>query len=123
MQPRWHRDARRFVKRRASQLSSRPTYMFSSGPLDGSAAEGDIAPVKGVQALMDRVGARGHTTFGGRLAPDAKGFPASAMAKKLAGDYRDPEQIRAWARSIAAELVPGSVTGNQSPSGPDSSAA
>jgi len=50
---------------------------------------------------MERVGARGHITFGGRLSPDAKGFPASAMAKNRAGDWRDPAQVRAWVRFIA----------------------
>jgi menaquinone-dependent protoporphyrinogen oxidase len=101
---RWHRAARRFVRRHAADLRQRPTYFFSSGPLDDSATHGDIPPVRGVSALMDKVGARGHVTFGGRLAPDAKGFPASAMAKKQAGDWRDPGQVRDWTRTIAAQL-------------------
>jgi menaquinone-dependent protoporphyrinogen oxidase len=101
---RWHRDARRFVKRHTRRLRERPTWFFSSGPLDDSATQKDIPPVKGVQALMDRVHARGHVTFGGRLAPDAKGFPASAMAKKNSGDWRDPEQVRAWTHQVATEL-------------------
>ncbi len=54
---------------------------------------------------MDRVGAVGHTTFGGRLTPDAKGFPASAMAKKMAGDWRDEESVTLWAKAIAASLT------------------
>ena len=101
---RWHRDARRFVKRHTAELRKRPTYFFSSGPLDDSAAHGEIPPVKGVDALMRRVGARGHATFGGRLSPDARGFPARAMAKKQAGDWRDPGQVHAWVRSIAPAL-------------------
>lgn len=106
---RWHRDARRFVKRHAAGLRSRPTYLFSSGPLDYSADKRDIPPVKGVEALMKRVGARGHVTFGGRLLPDARGFPASAMAKKNAGDWRSPDKARAWAHQIASELRAGVV--------------
>ena len=101
---RWHRDARRFVRRHAAELRLRPTYFFSSGPLDDSAAKREIPPVKGVESLMRRVDAKGHMTFGGRLAPDAKGFPASAMAKKNAGDWRDEEQVRSWVDSIAPEL-------------------
>ncbi len=101
---RWHRAAKRFVKRHSGELRKRPTYFFSSGPLDDSAGKGDIPPVKGVQALMERVGAREHVTFGGRLSPDAKGFPASAMAKNRAGDWRDVGQVREWVRSIAPEL-------------------
>ena len=100
----WHRAAKRFVKRNVSELKKRPTYFFSSGPLDDSAGKGDITPVKGVQALMDRVGGRGHVTFGGRLSPDARGFPASAMAKKLSGDWRDAGQVREWVRTIALDL-------------------
>ena|SRR5579862_3980957 len=101
---RWHKDARRFVRRHTAELRQRPTYFFSSGPLDGSAATSDIPPVKGVRALMDRVNASGHATFGGRLTADAKGFPAVAMAKKYAGDWRDPAHIRAWVGTITAEL-------------------
>ena len=37
-----------------------------------------IPPVPQVQELLERIGARGHVTFGGRLPADAKGFPASA---------------------------------------------
>jgi menaquinone-dependent protoporphyrinogen oxidase len=101
---RWHRDARRFVRRHEGELRSRPTWFFSSGPLDGSAAAKVIPPVAGVDGLMQRVGARGHATFGGRLAPDAAGFPASAMAKKHAGDWRDPAQVKKWTHDVAAQL-------------------
>jgi menaquinone-dependent protoporphyrinogen oxidase len=104
---RWHRAARRFVKRHTAELRLRPVYFFSSGPLDDSASQKDIPPVKGVEKLMRRVGAKGHVTFGGRLSSDAKGFPASAMAKKNAGDWRDPAQVRAWASSIAPALRTG----------------
>jgi len=101
---RWHKAARRLVKRHAAELRQRPVYFFSSGPLDDSAARREIPPVRGVKALMKRAGARGHVTFGGRLAPDAKGFPARAMARKLSGDWRDAGQVRAWAGSVAAQL-------------------
>jgi hypothetical protein len=53
---------------------------------------------------MERIGARGHTTFGGRLSADAKGFPASAMAKKMSGDWRNPDRIRAWTGELARAL-------------------
>jgi menaquinone-dependent protoporphyrinogen oxidase len=101
---RWHPAARRFVKGHARELRERPVWLFSSGPLDDSAVTEDIAPVPVVAALMERIGARGHETFGGRLAPDATGFPASAMAKTRAGDWRDQEHVRRWVSSIAAEL-------------------
>ncbi|MGO8959407.1 MAG: flavodoxin domain-containing protein [Streptosporangiaceae bacterium] len=102
---RWHRAARRFVRRHAAALKKRPVYFFSSGPLDDSASKGEIPPVKGVAALMERVGARGHVTFGGRLSQYARGFPASAMSKKVAGDWRDAGQVREWAHTVAHELT------------------
>ena len=102
---RWHRHARRFVRRNTSALRDRRVWLVSSGPLDDSAARLDIAPTKQVAKLMDRVGARGHVTFGGTLAADAKGFPARAMAKTKAGDWRDPEHVRRWVASIAPELA------------------
>jgi menaquinone-dependent protoporphyrinogen oxidase len=92
---RWHRHARRFLKRNAATLLGRPVSLFSSGPLDHSAADGDIPPVEQVRRLLELVGARGHVTFGGRLRADATGFPAGAMAKTRAGDWRDPERVRA----------------------------
>ncbi len=101
---RWHKASRRFVKRHAAELRQRPTYFFSSGPLDTSAVRGVIPPVKGVKTLMQQTAARDHITFGGRLSPDAKGFPASAMAKKRAGDWRDSMQVRQWTRTLAADM-------------------
>jgi menaquinone-dependent protoporphyrinogen oxidase len=101
---RWHKDARRFVRTHAQELRTRPVWLFSSGPLDDSAQQRDIAPVSQVSIAMREVDARGHATFGGRLAPDAKGFPASAMAKKNAGDWRDDQQVRAWAHSVVTAL-------------------
>jgi menaquinone-dependent protoporphyrinogen oxidase len=101
---RWMRDALRFVTRNEAFLRSVPTWFFSSGPLDDSAQRGEIGPVRRVAAAMDRVGALGHVTFGGRLTPDAKGFVAHAMARTHAGDWRDPERIRAWTADIARQL-------------------
>jgi len=101
---RWHRDARRFARRHAKTLRARPVWLVSSGPLDASAAEREIPPVKQVAAAMSSIGARGQITFGGRLEPTAKGFPARAMAKSRSGDWRDPDQVHMWASSIAEEL-------------------
>jgi menaquinone-dependent protoporphyrinogen oxidase len=101
---RWHKDARRFVRRHRDALQQRPVWLFSSGPLDDSAATAEIAPTKGVAAAMAATRARGHRTFGGTLPADATGFPASAMAKEQAGDWRDPAAVARWADELAAAL-------------------
>jgi menaquinone-dependent protoporphyrinogen oxidase len=99
---RWHRDARRFARKFASSLREKQVWLVSSGPLDDSASTKVIPPVKQVADAMASTGARGHVTFGGRLEPNAKGFPASAMAKRLAGDWRDRDQVHDWVASVVA---------------------
>jgi menaquinone-dependent protoporphyrinogen oxidase len=102
---RWHRDARRFVRKHQRVLSGMPVWLVASGPLDESADTGELPPTPHVSEAMHRIGARGQVTFGGFLSPDAKGFPASAMAKNTAGDWRNPERIRAWSREVHEQLT------------------
>ena len=101
---RWHKDARRFVRRHRKALTGIPVWFFSSGPLDDSAHEKEIPPVRFVRKAIERLGARGHVTFGGRMPSDATGFPAGAMARDNAGDWRDPDHVREWAKYVAEEL-------------------
>jgi menaquinone-dependent protoporphyrinogen oxidase len=104
---RWHKDARRLVKRHRNALLGRPVWLFSSGPLDDSALATDLPPVPQVTKAMGEVGAEGHMTFGGSLSEDATGFPASAVAKSNAGDWRDQDQVRGWAKRISDDLATG----------------
>jgi len=101
---RWPASVRRFARLHTSRLRELPVWLFSSGPLDDSADRQVIPPPREVAVLGERIGARGHVTFGGYLAADAEGFPASAMAKTNAGDWRNPQRIRSWAVELAAEL-------------------
>jgi len=101
---RWHRDARRFVERHARALRRVPVWLFSSGPLDDAAEREDLPPPRQVRALMDRIGALGHATFGGRLEATAQGLAARAMAREHAGDWRNPDRIGAWAGELARAL-------------------
>ncbi len=102
---RWHPAAHRLVRRQERALRTMPVWLFSSGPLDDSASRLDLPPVGQVRRLMERIEARGHRTFGGRLPADATGFPAAAMARDASGDWRDLRQIRAWAAAVATELT------------------
>jgi menaquinone-dependent protoporphyrinogen oxidase len=96
----WHKNARRFVRRHEDDLRLMPVWFFSSGPLDDSASKGDIAPTWHVKRWMDRVRARGHVTFGGRLSPEVGGFAALPR-----GDFRDMSAARSWGRSTGVELA------------------
>ncbi|HXU07295.1 MAG TPA: flavodoxin domain-containing protein [Polyangia bacterium] len=108
---RWHAGVSRWVSRHTAELRRIPVWFFSSGPLDDSADRTVIPPTKQVAGLAARVCARGHVTFGGRLAPDAKGFIARAMAKTHSGDWRNPFLVRAWAAEIAEALRPAATPG------------
>ncbi len=94
---RWHRDARAFIHRHRDALLSRPVWLFSSGPLDDSATERDLRPIRFVRRAMIRIGAKGHKTFGGRMLPnDRSTLPV--------GDWRDRDQVVGWAREISEAL-------------------
>ncbi|WP_037672697.1 flavodoxin domain-containing protein [Streptomyces griseus] len=102
---RWQRDARRFARRHGRALAERPVWLFSSGPLDPSASEREIPPTGGVQRVANRVDARGHITFGGRLEGEVKGRIARMIVKSgKGGDFRDFEQISTWAATVAQDL-------------------
>ncbi|WP_406404283.1 flavodoxin [Streptomyces sp. NBC_00879] len=102
---RWLRPARRFARRHRRALTGRPVWLFSSGPLDASAHERDIPAVRGAVRVAERLDARGHVTFGGRLDEGATGRIARMLLRQgRGGDFRDEEQIRSWARDIAKEL-------------------
>lgn len=125
---RWQRHARRFVTRHTEILRTMPLWFFSSGPLGelatqlnaGTAPQESIPPTPQVKALMARVNATHHVTFGGRLEKDAEGFIAHSMAQKLAGDWRDMDQIRAWGQTLGREilLLPARPRVPSSPSAP-----
>lgn len=104
---RWHRDARRFARKFTRQLRERPVWLFASGPLDDSAdhgTDGNAFGAKSIHRAEDRLDARGTAIFGGRLERTARGFPASAMAKKSAGDFRNQDRVEAWAKDIGSQL-------------------
>lgn len=93
----WHKDSKWFVRRHRKELTEVPVWLFSSGPLDDSATEKEIPPVRFVRRTMERLGARGHTTFGGRLPPEYKGpLPV--------GDWRSEAHVDEWAGAIADDL-------------------
>ena len=101
---RWHRDARRFVKRQHRELRARRVWLFSSGPLGDSEQKPGIPPVPQVRRLMHRIGARGHETFGGCLRRNAPGVVARHMPETCFGDWRDVAIVERWVADIVTEL-------------------
>ena len=100
---RWVPSVRQWAHRHLATLKVVPVWFFSSGPLDESAAKGDIAPVPGVAKLAAEVEISGHMTFGGYLDPAPNGWIAKQMAKRSAGDWRDPQQVAEWVHLISSK--------------------
>lgn len=102
---RWDGKARGCARRNAEQLRHRPVWLFSSGPVDSSAEQHDIPPVRGVARRMRNLGAREHMTFGGALTADDAGFMARSLIRHgKGGDFRNSARIQEWAHHIGTEL-------------------
>ncbi|HWK26256.1 MAG TPA: flavodoxin domain-containing protein [Solirubrobacter sp.] len=99
---RWRREARHFLDRHADELAARPLWIFSSGPAGDPAKDNPrwSEPPK-VIAKAERLGAREHVVFGGYM-PGRAGENLPPAFR----DRRDWDEIAAWARTIAAALVP-----------------
>jgi menaquinone-dependent protoporphyrinogen oxidase len=102
----WLKPARELVTRLGPELASRPVWMFSSGPV-GDPPRPSEDPVD-VGALVAATGAREHRVFAGQVNKDKLGFSERAMVRTFrsaVGDFRDWDEIGAWAREIDAELT------------------
>jgi menaquinone-dependent protoporphyrinogen oxidase len=125
----WVKEGVEFLDRNLAILSTRPVWLFSSGPLPGStkneegkdAIELALGPEHGpgsagrqrIQALADAIKVRDHRVFLGAYDPNDQ--PRSLAERVLRvvpgskgvlpeGDFRDWDAIEDWARGIAAEL-------------------
>ena len=113
----WRKEARKFVKRNATLLAARPTWLFSSGPVgtdkvdkDGKDVLVEAAP-KQFADFEELVHPRGKQVFFGAFDPEkVRGVDRMvtwmpAIHDLLpAGDFRDWDAIDAWADSVADAL-------------------
>jgi menaquinone-dependent protoporphyrinogen oxidase len=101
---RWRPEAARFVRRHAAELTTRPVWLFESGWVGKRPAT--LTPSAGGRKRANAIGAEPPAVFGGKLDPAvATGFFARALAKRMPGDSRDFDEIRAWAGRVADALV------------------
>ena len=101
----WVSGAREFLHEHRDLLASRPTWLFSSGPLDGSPTD---AEPEDVAAVAASIGARGHEVFGGALDKHELSLGERATVRAVHapyGDFRSWDQVHAWADQIATELT------------------
>ena len=126
----WFKEATEFIERNKATLATRPVWLFSSGPLPGSSkmTEGTdlltlaLGPEEGpgsggrkkIAALSATIHPRDHRVFYGVFDPKD---PPKTMVERVVrlmpaakqilptGDFRDWDEIDAWAREIAAEVL------------------
>jgi menaquinone-dependent protoporphyrinogen oxidase len=101
----WLPDAKELVDRAAGDLASRPTWLFSSGPV-GDPPKPDETPVD-VAAIVTATKAQEHHVFAGKIDKHQLTFPEKAIVVALRvqpGDFRDWDEIEAWADRIADSL-------------------
>src|SRR5438270_8072214 len=107
---RWRRDARHFLRRHREQLAQRPLWVFSSGPVGEPKPELDDSwtePRKTIEEA-ERLGAREHVVFGGRVPAEPRGPIERAMVDNTPPEYRDMrdwDAVRRWAHRIAGQLA------------------
>ncbi len=122
----WLGDATKFVEHNRALLATRPTWLFSSGPIGTDLVDKQGRDVfettipKEFPRLREMVHPRGERVFFGAVDPDAKPIGMAERFMKVLpagkdalpkGDFRDWAAIDAWADEIAAALRPAPVAG------------
>lgn len=102
----WMKESLSFLEQHRGALARKPVWLFSSGPIGEDKGRDPIAPAY-VDKLVTDNGARGHRIFAGKLEPADLSLAERAITKVVrapSGDFRDWDEIHAWAREIAAAL-------------------
>jgi menaquinone-dependent protoporphyrinogen oxidase len=102
---RWLGEAVDLVEANAAELSSKPVWLFSSGPI-GAPPKPEEDPVD-AEPLLSATGAREHRVFAGKIDRSQLGLGEKAIVIALRapeGDFRDWNAIRAWAAGIGRAL-------------------
>lgn len=101
----WLDPAKELVERLRDALSSRPVWLFSSGPIgDPPAPEEDAVEVADI---VEATGARDHCVLPGNVDMERLRLPEKAIVRALrvpVGDYRDWDAVATWATAIAGAL-------------------
>jgi menaquinone-dependent protoporphyrinogen oxidase len=100
----WMKEATAFVESNTAWLARRPVWLFSSGPV-GPAAPADP---KELPTLREAIAPLDHRVFYGALDRHHLSIGERIVVgavKAPDGDFRDWQQIDAWADEIALEIA------------------
>ena len=102
----WLKDAKNLAARIAGISARPPVWAFSSGPL-GDPPKPDEEPVD-VEEIVELVAPVDHRVFAGKIDKGDLSFAERAImiaVRAPDGDFRDWDEIAAWADGIAATLA------------------
>ena len=115
----WMKEAKQFAMKNSTILSSRPTWLFSSGPTGSSPTDAKgrdlldphVSGPKDLEELREKLGFRDHRIFFGAFDPKDLDFISRQFFKSAAireatpiGDFRNWKEIEAWTDGIARSL-------------------
>jgi menaquinone-dependent protoporphyrinogen oxidase len=100
---RWHRDARRFLRRHRRILGTMPLGVFAMGPAatDGHSMAVSLAQLERALRRTRDLQPVAITIFGGVVDPERLRFPLNRMPPS---DARNWDAITAWADEVAGNL-------------------
>jgi menaquinone-dependent protoporphyrinogen oxidase len=102
----WQDSVLHLIERVEVELQTKDVWLFSSGPVGEDPFPAELPPA--TADLVRRTGAAEHQSFTGKLDRTELGLGerlVTAAMRAPAGDFRDWDAIRAWARSIAESLL------------------
>jgi len=102
----WMKRIKQYVHDNREVLLSHRVWLFSSGPI-GRPPKPQEPPVD-LKEMMECTAPRDHMIFAGKLDRAELSFGERAITTALRapqGDFRDWDEIRAWAGQIADELT------------------
>ena len=120
----WMKKATEFVRRNCAALAERPVWLFSSGPLGTKTTDEqgrDVCTVtvpKEIAEFTESIHPQDHRVFFGALHREKLGFAHRLMLKLPVnkdnavfplGDFRNWNDIEAWAGKIAQALKAAAV--------------
>ncbi len=103
---RWTPEAVDFTRRFRDALASHPVWAFSVG-LAGL-PKGKVVDPNRIGPVLLTIEPEDHVTFAGRFDPSRLSLRERTIAKvggACEGDFRDWEEVRAWAASIRDSLL------------------
>jgi len=107
----WRKEAASFLKANVMDLAQKPVWLFSSGPTGAGDLEEMLEGWKfpsGLKPVADRIHPRDISVFRGAVNMQKLNGLEKWMLNRVQaaeGDFRDWENIVAWAKGIAMEIV------------------